>query len=32
MHRLDQLYRIVPVHRGPGGFVVATLVPRPGTR
>jgi hypothetical protein len=28
LHRLDQLYRIVPIHRGPRGLVVATLIPR----
>lgn len=30
MHRLDQTYRIVPFHRGPGEFVVARLYPRTG--
>jgi hypothetical protein len=28
MHRLDQRYRIVPVRRGPGEFLVADLHPR----
>jgi hypothetical protein len=28
IHRLDQRDRIVPIHRGPGQFIVATLVPR----
>jgi hypothetical protein len=32
LHRLDQLYRIVPVHHGPRGLVVAELIPRSGTR
>jgi len=30
MHRLDQRYRIVPVHHGPGEFLVAKLYPRVG--
>jgi hypothetical protein len=28
IHRLDLLYRIIPIHRGPGQFVVAQLLPR----
>jgi hypothetical protein len=32
MHRLDQSYRIIPIHRGPGEFVVAELMPRSGAR
>ena len=28
LHRLDQRFRIVPIHRGTGQFVVASLVPR----
>jgi hypothetical protein len=30
MHRLDQRYRLVPVHRGPGEFIVAHLMPHTG--
>jgi hypothetical protein len=30
IHRLDQTYRIVPIHRGPGQFIVASLMRRPG--
>lgn len=30
IHRLDQRYRLVPVHRGPGEFIVAHLLRRSG--
>jgi hypothetical protein len=30
MHRLDQRYRLLPIHRGPGEFIVAQLVRRSG--
>jgi hypothetical protein len=30
LHRLDQRYRCVAVHRGPGQFLVASLIPRAG--
>jgi hypothetical protein len=28
MHRLDETFTLIPVHRGPGDFVVVSLVPR----
>jgi hypothetical protein len=30
LHRLDQRYRLIPIHREPGQFIVARLRPRSG--